>query len=237
MATRSVKLGSDSGVRMAIRSGIVALSLGLLTVFAPSARMDPLSDAEAEPASRAQAPLLENLGTYSHPLPSCSEEAQPFFDQGLRLNYGFYFPEALASFREAARLDPGCAMAYWGAALTIGPNPNSRYNQKTDDPKQEGLEAIRHAMRLTDNTSENERAFIEALWKRYDDKVPERRSRDRAYAEAMRGLYERFPDDPEAGTLYAEALMVLSPWDYFWPDGTSRPGTSDAARALEEVME
>lgn len=210
-------------LKLAACLGIVALSMSPLALFASG--------------DRAEAPLLENIGTYSRRLLSCSEEARPFFDQGLRLTYGFYFPEALASFREAARLDPECAMAHWGAALAIGPNPNSRYTQFRDDPEQAGLEAIRRARKLSEYASEKERAFIEALWKQYDETVVDRRTRDENYAEAMKGLFARFPDDPEAGTFYAAALMVLSPWDYFWPDGTPRPGISDAGRTLEEVME
>ncbi|MGR9053283.1 MAG: tetratricopeptide repeat protein, partial [Gammaproteobacteria bacterium] len=73
------------------------------------------------------APLLENMGDYRYPVSHCPEEAQQFFDQGLRLYYAYYFPEAIASFREAARSTPDCAMAYWGEALAIAPNPNSRY--------------------------------------------------------------------------------------------------------------
>lgn len=183
------------------------------------------------------APLMDNVGTYSRPLSDCSDKAQPFFDQGLRLTYGYYFPEALASFQEAIRLDPDCPMAYWGAALAIGPVPNSRYTGFPDDPKKEGLKAIQKARELSSRASAVERDLIESLFTRYDDSTPDRRTRDLHYVKAMKSLLERHPEDPEAGTLYADALMVLSPWDYFWPDGSRRPGTSEAMAALERVIE
>lgn len=183
------------------------------------------------------APLLDHIGTYSRPISGCSAAVQPFFDQGLRLTYGYYLPEALASFREAARLDPDCPMAYWGAAFAIRPIPNSRYNGYPDDPKKEGLKAIRRAKDLATNASRRDRDLIEALGKLYDDTEPDRRKRDRAYTAAMKEVLDRYPDDPEAGTLYAGSLMVMSPWDYFWPDGAPRSGTSEAIAALEHVME
>jgi len=166
-----------------------------------------------------------------------SRVAQRYFDQGLLFVYGYYFPEALASFQEAARLDPQCAMIQWGIALATAPNPNSRYGKFPDDPKEQGREAIQKAWSLRTGASENERTFIAALLVRYDrEKYPDRSQRDAAYAQAMKELVQRYPDDPEAGTFYADALMTLSPWNYWMPDGQPRPGTLEVVSALEHVM-
>ena len=181
--------------------------------------------------------LFSNLGEYSHPITTRSPMAQRYFDQGLRFVYGYYFPEALASFQEAARLDPESAMVYWGMAMAIGPDPNSRYAGAPDDPQGKGREAIQKAWSLRAAASEKERAFIGALLVRYDNvKYPDRKQRDAAYARAMKELFAQYPDDPEAGTLYADSLMTMSPWNYWMPDGQPRPGTTDVVTALERVI-
>ena len=184
----------------------------------------------------SHAPLLDTLGEYHRPVTTTSRLAQSYFDQGLRLIYGYYFTEAVASFREAVRLDPNFAMAYWGMALAIGPNPNSRYFQKPDDPRGEGDKAIEKAVSLNGGASEKERAFIDALVKRYE--LSDREQRDRAYMVAMRQLFQRYPDDPDAGTFYADSLMTMSPWTYWGADGEPYfRGTVEAAAALERVVE
>lgn len=184
----------------------------------------------------SHAPLLDTLGEYHRPISTTSPLAQSHFDQGLRMIYGDYFTEAVASFREAIRLDPNCAMAYWGMALAIGPNPNSRYFQLPDDPRGEGRKAIEKAVSLRQGASEKERAFIDALAKRYQ--LSDRERRGQACMEAMRQLFHRYPDDPEAGTLYADSLMTMSPWTYWGADGKPySPVTLEAAAALERVVE
>ncbi len=183
------------------------------------------------------APLLDGLGDYSYLVSDCSGPAQQFFDQGLRLFYGFYFPEAVASFREAARLDPDCPMTYWGEAMAIAPIPNSRYFDSPDDPKGAGAEAIARASRLVEHASDKERGLLEALQILYDSSAePESSQRDRGYVNALGALHERYPNDPEVGTLYALALMTASPWDYWTPDGQPRPGTTEAMAALNSVL-
>ncbi len=200
------------------------LLLGLVT----------LSWGQDSPVSHA--PLLDTLGEYHRPVTTASRLAQSYFDQGLRLIYGYYFTEAVASFREAIRLDPNCAMAYWGMALAIGPNPNSRYFQAPDDPRGEGRKAIEKAVSLNNGASERERAFIDALVKRYERS--DREQRDQAYMVAMRQLFHRYPDDPDAGTFYADSLMTMSPWTYWGADGEPYfPGAVEAAAALERVVE
>ncbi len=192
----------------------------------------------AEKNAKQFAPLLTGLGDYTYPVSNCSGSAQQYFDQGLRLYYGFRFPESFMSFREAARLDAHCPMARWGEALAIGPNPNSRYLQFPDDPAGAGIVAIARAMDLLEHASAKERRLIEALHTRYDATAePDRGQRDRAYVDALKALAETYALDAEVQTLYAEALMTKSAWDYWTPDGKPRPGTEAAMSALESVLD
>lgn len=192
----------------------------------------------AEENRQQLAPLLTGLGDHTYPLSNCSSKAQQYFDQGLRLFYGFRFPESLISFREAARVDLDCSMAHWGEALAIGPNPNSRYLGFPDDPTGAGLEAIKRAMGLLDFASPKERGLIEALNSLYDQTAePNRNKRDVVYAEALKTLTEKYPHDSEVQTLFVEALMKKSAWDYWTPDGKPRPGIEAAMAALKSVME
>lgn len=182
-------------------------------------------------------PLLDNVGTYSRPVHTSSDRAQRYFDQGLRFTFGYYFPEAIASFLEAIRQDPECAMCHWGLALAISPNPNSRRGGKPDDPQGRGRQAAQEAMALRANASEQERAFIEALAVRYDSEAHrDRHDRDLAYVDAARAVFDRYPEDAEAGALLADAIMTASPWDYWRPDGTPRPLILEAKAALEKVL-
>jgi tetratricopeptide (TPR) repeat protein len=183
--------------------------------------------------------LVEGTGIYSRPVSTESELAQQFFDQGLRLTWGYYFPEAAASHQEALRHDPDQAMIYWGLALALGPNPNSRRYGLQDDPQGEARKAINRAMQLIDNANEVERAFIETLHIRFDaDAIPDRNARDQAYLAAARALFERYPEDPDAGTLLGDAYMITRPARSYWAaDGQPLQGTAEAAAALERVME
>jgi tetratricopeptide (TPR) repeat protein len=198
--------------------------------------MDPRAVAnEPTTASGPIAPLLEGLGDLTHPVTTSSPRAQTFFDQGLRLAYGFNHQEALRAFKEAARLDPDCAMAYWGWALVLGPNINLAMQP---DVVEQAYRAIGMAVERKGPVSERERDYIDALAQRYAKDPPaDRAPLDRAYAEAMRRLHEKYPDDPDAATLFAESLMDLSPWDYWSQDGQPRPNTPEIRRVLEGVLE
>jgi len=179
-------------------------------------------------------PLFDNLGSYHHPITTSSPLAQRYFDQGLRLVYAFNHDEAIRAFREAARLDPDCAMAQWGVALALGPN----YNLALDaEHNQAAYEAAQRAQALAPKASEAERAYIEAVGKRYSvEPGADRKALDRAYADAMRQVAHRYPDDPDAATLFAEALMDLRPWDLWTLDGEPQPGTLEIAATLEAVL-
>jgi tetratricopeptide (TPR) repeat protein len=179
-------------------------------------------------------PLFDNLGSYHHAITTSSDEAQRYFDQGFTLSYAFNHAEAIRSFRQATALDPTCAMCYWGIAFALGPNINAPI---TEDAARQAWEAIGEARRLAPNASPREGAYIEALARRYEaDPEAPREPLDRAYAEAMRDVAARYPDDLDAQTLFAQSLMDTSPWNYWAPDGTPHPFTGDVLAALESVL-
>lgn len=180
------------------------------------------------------APLLQNLGDYHFTVTTKSKLAQRYFDQGLILSYGFNHAEAVRAFREVARLDPDCAMAYWGVAISLGPNVNAGMEE---DKVPEAYTALRKAQELAPKVSEKERAFITALAARYGPApVKDRKPLDVAYAAAMRDLVRRYPSDPDALTLFAESLMDTTPWNYWTKTGEAKPETKEVLEALERVL-
>ncbi len=202
-----------------------------LAVLAFSAALSAAGD--TAPAS-ATVPLFDNLGTYHHTVTTSSPRAQQYFDQGLRLIYAFNHDEARRAFNEAARIDPQCAMAYWGAALSLGPNINLPRDPQRDA---EALESMQQALALKDQVSPVERDYIEALSRRYSaDPEADGKAMDLAYAGAMRELSRDHPEDPDAATLFAEALMDLRPWDLWTIQGQPQPGTAEIVATLEKVL-
>ncbi len=184
------------------------------------------------------AALIDGTGTYSRPIDTQSALAQQFFDQGLRLMYGYYIPEAIASFTEALQHDPENPMIYCGLALAMGPNPNSRYGGLRDDPKGNARAVIKIAVEKRSSARDRDRALIEAVFIRFDtERYPDMAARDSAYLAAMQKLFEAYPRDPDIGALYADAYMVTQPWQYWTSAGKAKPGTAVAARALESVMD
>ncbi|MCX7593070.1 MAG: hypothetical protein N2235_04790 [Fischerella sp.] len=182
----------------------------------------------------ATAPLFNNLGNYHHPISTKSQLAQRYFDQGLILAYGFNHAEAERSFREAARLDPECAICNWGVALVLGSNINAAMDDGAVSP---AWEALQKALQLSGKASEKEQAYIQALAKRYSQKPTEnRKSLDIDYANAMREVAKIYPDDLDAATLFAEALMNSMPWDYWQKDGKPKPDTQEILATLNSVL-
>ena len=185
----------------------------------------------------AHAILIPGSGTYSKKISTQNKEAQQFFDQGLRLAWGFYFPESIASYLEAARHDPDHPMPYWGMAHAMGPNPNSRYSGMPDDPKGEGLKAIKKAMDRIENASDMEAKLIKALYTLYDkDANPDAKQRDQAYLAEMRKLNRDYPDDPDIAALYANSYMSIQRWNYWGDQGKPISETLLVAEALEHIM-
>ena len=185
----------------------------------------------------AHAILIPGSGTYSKKISTQNKETQQFFDQGLRLAWGFYFPESIASYLEAARHDPDHPMPYWGMAHAMGPNPNSRYSGMPDDPKGEGLKAIKKAMDRIENASDMEAKLIKALYTLYDkDANPNAKQRDQAYLAEMRKLNRDYPNDPDIAALYANSYMSIQRWNYWGDQGEPISETLLVAEALEHIM-
>ena len=187
--------------------------------------------------SHVHAVLVPDSGTYSRAISTDVALAQTYFDQGLRLAWGFYFPESIASYQEASRLDPSHPMPYWGIAHAAGPNPNSRYAQMPDDPQGAGLAAIEAALDRIDRATPIEASLINALYVFYDAKsIPDPRERDRAYLAEMRKLNQQYPDDPDIAALYAGSFMSIRRWDYWDKSGEAKGETLAVAEALEHVI-
>jgi tetratricopeptide (TPR) repeat protein len=191
------------------------------------------TSAANDPQSRA--PLLEGLGDHHHEVTTDSPEAQRYFDQGLVLAFGFNHGEAHRSFMQAARIDPDCAMCWWGAAWVLGPNINVAM-----DPERvpDAWELLEKAKSAAEHVTEREHAYIEALAKRYQPEPMEDRSAlDKAFAEAMGEVARAYPDDLDAQVIHAEALMDTTPWDYWQENGEPKPITRDVIETLEGVLE
>jgi tetratricopeptide (TPR) repeat protein len=212
--------------------------LALPFIAAACSTQTPHGDvAHTQPATPAAAPrpvLYDSLGSYSYRITTKSPEAQRWFDQGLRLVYAFNHAEAQRAFREAARLDPSCAMCFWGIALTEGSN----YNSPTDpDREKRALAAVRQAQQHAASARPSQRALIAALARRHAaDPGASRVALDRAYADAMREAARQFPDDLEVATFFADAMMNLRPWNLWAPDGAAHPGTEELVKTLERVL-
>jgi tetratricopeptide (TPR) repeat protein len=178
-------------------------------------------------------PLFDDLGTLHRAVSTSSADAQSYFDQGLRLTYAFNHEEAVNSFREAVRLDPECAMCQWGIALALGPNINIPMDASAVQPAHEAAEA---AARLAEDGAPVERALTQALARRYAESNEGRRGLDSAYATAMSEVARQFPDDADVQTLYADAVMNQSPWDYWLADNQPKPSTAEIVATLERTV-
>ncbi|HEV3098924.1 MAG TPA: hypothetical protein VGY75_04345 [Candidatus Udaeobacter sp.] len=186
-------------------------------------------------SSNASEPIYDGLGTYSRKIKTKSTRAQRYFDQGLALLHGFNHRGAIRSFQEAARLDPQCAMAHWGAALAAGPHIN--YPLVPPPMAELAWKELTLAKQNASNASEVERALIDALSKRYAYPQPEDRAPlDQAYADAMREVWKNFPNDVDVGTLFAEAMMDLRPWNQWTLEGQPNPGTEEIIATLNAVL-
>ena len=192
-------------------------------------------DFEEKDPAEPIAPLFNNLGDHHFAVTTTNEKAQTFFDQGLRLVYAFNHSEAHRSFREAARLDPDCAMAYWGQAIALGPNINDPFPD--DERTSKAYEAASTAHQLSSGATKLEKALINALQSRQSaDSEADRASLNQAYVQAMAPVASKYPDHDEVQTLYAAALMNTMPWDYWSKQGTPNTGTIAAKASLEKAI-
>jgi len=213
--------------------GLPKLILRLAQTEVPRAE---LSAAKSAPSfADTEPPLWSGLGSITYKITTANEGAQAYFDQGLRLAYAFNHGEAQRAFRKAQKLDPDCPMCFWGEALVLGPNINLPMQEDAAAP---AYAAAQKAKALAAKATAREQALIGAVAARYasDAKAP-RAPLDEAYAAEMAKVASQFPDDDEIVTLYAEAVMDLSPWNYWKPGGHEpNPQSVPIVPTLERVL-
>ena len=214
---------------------IIAFSVAALLACGSPSWGTESTVAPARPPSNAETvPLYTNLGSHTKRISTNVAATQQYFDQGLRLVYGFNHAEAIRSFTRAAELDPTCAMCYWGIALAYGPNVNAPMDAASGGA---AYAAAQKALGLKSRATAAERAYIEAVAQRYEAVPPANRAPlDTAYSRAMKRVASTYANDLDAATLYAESLMDLRPWNYWRPDGTPYPGTNELVRQLRKVL-
>jgi len=213
-----------------IRTLLPAIALVLAgAIVAYSQGMEGMKMGSEKPAT-----LMSGLGSLHHPVTTGNDEAQRYFDQGLSLIYAFNHEEAVRSFQRAAALDPQMAMAHWGIALALGPN----INQDVDPNREKAAyEAVQKAVALSGKASDSERAYINALAKRYSiNPKTDLKKLAVDYKVAMGEVSRSYPDDLDAATLYAESAMDLRPWALWSLDGKPAEGTEEIVAVLESVL-
>jgi tetratricopeptide (TPR) repeat protein len=214
---------------------LVATGIGCSRAAAPTPEEE-----KAALIARAGAPLFEGMGDYSRTITTSDAGAQRYFNQGMVLAFGFNHAEAIRSFRAAQKLDPSCAMCFWGEALATGPNINVTVKGKaimSPADRKSAFAAAQKAVSLKASTTPVEQALIDAQAARYDgNETSDREPQDRAYAEAMRAVVAKFPADDDAAAIYAEAWMNTMPWDYWSEDGQPKPSTVEVIASLERIL-
>lgn len=183
---------------------------------------------------KSDAELIPGLGNYSFKVSTEEKLAQKFFDQGLTLIYAFNHDEAIKAFKKAAEIDPELAMAYWGVAFSLGPN----YNLPTDDEKRKmAYKYLKKAVKHSKHASKKEKDFINALSKRYSkDLSIDQSELNKNFRYAMKSLYQKYPEDPDAGTIYVESMMVLKPWQLWDNQGNPAEDTEEIVSVLEKIL-
>ncbi len=198
------------------------------------------SESDAELVARAGAPLFKGMGEYSRTITTTDPGAQRYFNQGMVMGFGFNHAEAVRSFRAAQKLDPDCAMCFWGEALVTGPNINVTAKGKAIMSPEDQIAAwaaLEKAKAVAAGKPEVERDLIEALAKRYSPApVEDRDPLDQAWAEAIGALTQKYPADDDIAAIYGEAWMNTMPWNY-WSDATTpRPEIAPVIAKLEEII-
>jgi tetratricopeptide (TPR) repeat protein len=186
-------------------------------------------------SSSVSVPLFEGLGQRGRPITTSSRDAQVYFDQGLSFLFAFNHDEAIRSFRRATELDPKAAMAWWGISIANGPHIN--FPMMLPEQSAAASAALSRAQAELDDETAVERDLVQALAARYSDPPPaDRTALDTAYADAMRAVWKKHPQDADVGALFAEAMMDLRPWNQWTPQGKAQPGTEEVLTTLDEVL-
>lgn len=191
----------------------------------------PLAAAQPSPiGAAAVAPLLSGFDGHAFKVDTGDLLARRYFDQGMLLVFGFNPDEAARSFEAALARDPACATCWWALAWALGPNINTDMQPPSAARVDAALrQARRHAQRATPV----QQALIAALGLRH----PAPNAIDEAaYAERMRVLARRYPDDAQVALLAAEALLNLQPYDWWAPGGAAQPWTREIESLLQRAM-
>ena len=220
--------------RPSIARALLCIACALTTpAFAAQAPDAP----HGTPAASTAAPLFGDRGDYHMAISTTSPEAQRYFDQGMRLMFGFNLEEAQRSFEQAERLDSTCAMCAWGTAFSLGPHINL---PALPERTVAGYAAAQRAARRIAGSTAVERALVEAISHRYSDPAPTipavQAGLDSSYAAAMHDVMARFPENADIAVLWAESAMDVHPWDLYLPDRTPRPWTAEIVAALEKAL-
>jgi len=217
---------------------VAPMTRGMIRLVATQTEVPQARSNAASPAlafADSDPPLWDGLGSLTYKVTTSSAAAQSYFDQGLRLTHAFNHEEAQRAFRKAQKLDPDCAMCFWGEALVLGPNINLPMQEDAVAP---AYATAQKAKALAGKASPREQALIGALAARYgSDPKAARAPFDAAYAAEMAKLATQFSDDDEIATLYAEAVMDLSPWNYWKPGGREpNPQSVPIVPTLKRVL-
>jgi tetratricopeptide (TPR) repeat protein len=198
--------------------------------------LPPMPAVYAGEADKPGAPIFTGYGDHHHPITTTNPQTQAFFDQGVRLLFAFNHAEAIRSFREGARLDPDCAMCWWGVSFALGSNINLPIQHDAPAP---AIAALQMAKTLEPKVSPEEVAWIEALTPRYStDPAADQHAMDEAFATAMGKVWQQYPNDLDAGVFYAEAMMDTQPWDYWDLDGKTPKGHgAEIVSTLESILQ
>jgi tetratricopeptide (TPR) repeat protein len=233
MTTKTALLAALGGAT--VWAGAAAAQHDMSKMGPMNMGLPPMPSIYGGQADKPGAPVFANLGDHTMPI-TANAEAQRFFDQGIRLVFGFNHAEAIRSFREAARQDPNCAMCWWGVAFALGSNINLPMQEDAILP---AWIALQNARALAPKATPKEQAWIAALSTRYaESKTADRAKLNAAFAEAMAGMARQYPDDVDVLTFWAEAMMDTQPWDYWEADLKTPKGHGAAIIAtLEKVMQ
>jgi len=195
-----------------------------------------LAGCKSSPQAQANEGFYPGFGSYQRAATTNSPTAQRLFNQAMQLLYGFNHDEAIRTFERALEHDPDFAMAYWGIAYANGLHINNP--EMTLPQSERAYAAAQEALKRIEHANQTERDLIQAVAQRYAMPVPDDRAHlDKAYAAAMEQVWKKHPNDPDVGTLFAESLMDLQPWDLWTKDGKPKGRTTDIIATLERAIE